>query len=780
MPVVKMPDGTLVDMPENPTPEQIGSLQKIRRESRTPAPGLNRGQNAYTDQQIEMLRATDPTIVRDALGRLTADQRNALGASIQAYNTRKRGAPSNPGPRYADDADPYASFSTRTDVDPYAAFSSRTHGENVGLDSGVSEDWQKRLKPFQLRNGQQTLQRDDGKVWVDTSKGAKVSGWVDPTSTLNEGGQLGVYTPPTMDRPAGADRENLVKKDRLILARLGMRLDKIDEAVSAYGYTPGEIAKGFSDPNGFYRKWIASNDLGLLGGFRRGVLGIDALLKRLAGDKASASLSDAKRMVSQAERNQVARGSETDSGKWYSDPVAKAGEAAPGMILSEVLLPAAGPGAAFSQRAAANAGKAHLTQFATGEGDLEDRLRSANTAAAVAPVVQGVAEKAVAPVARGLVNAVKGLWGRSITPNVSNVEGELVGNMKGRSGTVLQDDLEKQYTAARSRAAEPFNQLRTQDGTLDLQHYVNRLDRTMTELDNSGLRNKDVLIAEIKKFKEASLRGPNTWSKALDIGSDINAAISEAMAGANPDRNLARILRPLKDAHQQALDTAGAKFGTAYQEAKANWARNVVPWEDITEGGRFLQNFMKNPTPNDAMRALTMMGPDKAKIFVKQAGPEGRAALQAGLVQTVFEEAQDPISREFTPGRFLKALNDREDLYGSLFQGQDKWKMDGFRKLMQNAYFVDHFLPGKWGISASQVAQRLFTSKAGANLLLGASSLNPTSKAMNNLAANRLPTVLGVAAGQGATPDRRREDLKGWTIGDAEDLKGWTIDGVKE
>jgi len=617
--------------------------------------------------------------------------------------------------------------------------------------SNPLEPWQTRLKPYRLPNGQETNLRDDGKVWVDPSKGAKVSGWADPNSILNEGGQLGVYVPPTTDRPAGADQENLVKKDRLILSHLGMTRDKIDQAVSAYGYTPGEIAQGFSDPNGFYRKWIAHNDLGVFGGFRRGVLGIDALLKRLAGDNASASLADAKRMVSQAERNQVARGSDTDPGKWYSDPVAKVGEAAPGMILSEALLPAAAPGAAFTQRAAANSAKTGLTQFVTGEGEMEDRLKSAETAALVAPVVQGVTEKAAVPVARGLVNAVKGIWGRAVTPEVSNLEGKMVGNLKGRSGTVLQDDLEKQYTAARARAAEPFNQLRTQDGTLDLQSYVNKLDQTMTELDNSGLRNKDALIAEIKKFKEAALRGPNTWSKALDIGSDINAAISEAMAGANPDRNLARILRPLKDAHQEALDTAGARFGTAYQEAKANWARNVVPWEDATEGGRFLQNFMKSPTPNDAMRALTMMGPDKARIFVKQAGPEGRAALQAGLVQTIFEEAQDPINREFTPGRFLKALNDREDLYGLAFKGQDKWKMDGFRKLMENAYFVDHFLPGKWGISASQVAERLFTTKAGANFLLGASSMNPSSRAMGDLVSRDLPKIIGSEGGSGVS-----------------------------
>ena len=272
------------------------------------------------------------------------------------------------------------------------------------------EPWQTRLKPFNLPNGQASQQRDDGLVWVDPSKGATVTGWADPNSILNQGGKLGVYVAPTLNRPAGADQENKVAADRQLAIHLGMKPDQVDKALDAPGYTPGDLAKGLSDPNGFYRKWIAPNDLGITGGLRRGVASIDSLIAQLGGNDRGAALDDAKRLVSQSERNQVAGRAPTDPGKWYQDLPAKGAELIPATALTDGVVPGAGAGATTTQRLATTGIKAATTQYVGGQGTPQERVLPAAVAGVAAPVIQAGVEKAVVPAAKWVGSKVAGLF----------------------------------------------------------------------------------------------------------------------------------------------------------------------------------------------------------------------------------------------------------------------------------------------------------------------------------------------------------------------------------
>jgi len=252
------------------------------------------------------------------------------------------------------------------------------------------------------------------------------------------------------------------------------------------------------------------------------------------------------------------------------------------------------------------------------------------------------------------------------------------------------------------------------------------------------------------------------------MGSDINDHIANAMHGEKPDRYLARVLEGVKEGHQRALDSNGAKFGQLYTDAKKAWVENVVPWEDPKAGGRLLKQFMNNPTPDQAMSALLKAkSEDKLDIFVKRLSPDGKAALQAGLVEDVVEQSKNA-EGVVMPEKFLGALKQRQEAYNLAFSGEEKWRVDGLKKLLSDAKFTAQFFTGEWIRSipggrtlpgsafptpgAGSILQKLFTSKHGQKFLLDASALKPGSAAMNKLIESEMPKVIGIRAGAGSAP----------------------------
>jgi hypothetical protein len=227
----------------------------------------------------------------------------------------------------------------------------------------------------------------------------------------------------------------------------------------------------------------------------------------------------------------------------------------------------------------------------------------------------------------------------------------------------------------------------------------------------------------------------------------INDKLSDAMYGAGPNQDaaLARILMPIKQAHQASLDAAGGVAGDKYTAAKQLWAKLMDPWNNPSAGSKFLQNWMQKPDPNDAMKALTLMGDDKAKIFLAKAGPTGRQALQSGYAETVLNYAKDPVTGTLNPTRALTAMNARQALFGNVFDQAPELaaKWGGFRNLMLYAHRVNYVIPGKFGIGPSELAAKLFTTQTGADLLLGMSKMNPDSAAMKSFSENVFPKIFG-------------------------------------
>lgn len=353
-----------------------------------------------------------------------------------------------------------------------------------------------------------------------------------------------------------------------------------------------------------------------------------------------------------------------------------------------------------------------------------------------------VAGKVLNPIGRGVANMAKGFWGNEATPTVENVLPHYADMFKGESGDAFKLDLQHNYSKDRAVWGAPFQDLRATNGDVPLPKLEQGVDDAITKLKNSrGGIDKEAL-AKLETL-QAGLKNPDApkgWASALDVGSDLNSIVTDAKHGAVPNHNLVRIASPLKDMLEEDMDTAGKASGMAYQNAKKGWLEHVVPWEDPDKGGRFLQSFMRNPTPDDAMTALTMAGPNKAKILVSHAGPRGVQALQSGLAQTAMDEDG--------PKAMLRALNKREDIYNLVFKGEDRAKMDGYKKILQTSAYADNILPGKWGISASQMARKLFETESGTNFLLGASHLNPQGRAFGDFVIRNIPKVVGVGSAQ--------------------------------
>ena len=348
-----------------------------------------------------------------------------------------------------------------------------------------------------------------------------------------------------------------------------------------------------------------------------------------------------------------------------------------------------------------------------------------------------IATKALIPIVRGTSNMVKGMWGNAATPTVEDVLPHYANMFKGESGDAYKMDLQHNYSKDRAVWGAPFQDLRASGGVVELPKLEAGLDDTIQKLENSRGGKDEAALAKLKSL-QAGLKNPDApkdWASALDVGSDINSILSDAKHGLVPNHNLARVAGPLNHLLSEDMDEAGKASGSAYQAAKAGWKANVVPWEDPAEGGRHLQTIMRNPTPDDAMRALTMAGPNKAKILVDHASPRGIQALQSGIAETAMNED--------SPKAMLNALNKREALYNLVYKGVDKARMDGYKKILGAASFVDNVIPGKWGINASQAAQKLFETEAGQNLLLGASHLNPKSRVFGEFVTDHAAKVFG-------------------------------------
>jgi hypothetical protein len=319
---------------------------------------------------------------------------------------------------------------------------------------------------------------------------------------------------------------------------------------------------------------------------------------------------------------------------------------------------------------------------------------------------------------------------------------DIVGAFWGKSGAVAQVEMKAARTADRAAVDAAFAPLYEAGGEVGMTPYVTKIDDAIAKVRKSGFRDKESVIKELERFR-AVAEEPTDWAKAIDMGTDINDAISTIYSAPAESRNLnlARILGPLKKAHQEAMDASGGGYGEIYKQAKEVYRTRMAPWKQPTAGGRKLSRFMESAEPNDELAAMTTSRPDRARLLTERMTPKAKAATAASIVETAFEEAKDG-----GPKALLRSLGKRRAMSDAALTAEQKSQLDGFEKLVNYASAAGSAVPiGRWGVSTGEIAQKLFTSKAGSRVLLGLSA-PPTSKIYKNAIA-QLPALLGVEAG---------------------------------
>lgn len=560
-------------------------------------------------------------------------------------------------------------------------------------------DWQKQVKPIDLGNGKQSVQRSDGGVWFGPEQGnTGRPGWFDA-----QGNRLG-------DAP---------------------------------GEAPPKI--GMFEKLGYGAKEEAKNTLEAL--IQHGVQSLSSTTGGAIGEPQNVQniTQDIQGNIGQRNEAVAKLGAPAKAGQFLvgAIPATTAALTAPeveGGVLA---------------RGLSAAGQIAPVTYMTTPGTPEERAKAAAMSVPGTVLGQVVGEKIVGPISKKVIGKTYNLVSGQ-TPDVTNIRQDLLSRVSGEPADVFQSDLESQYAAARARAAQPFNALREATGNapVDLPTYGKALDDAIAREQASRAGGDKGVISLLQQLKNG-LENPNadkTFSGTMDLGSRLNALESDAMSGTSPNRQVAKTIIQLKDALNKDMDAAGSQYGDAYKNAKDVWKQEVVPFEDRAQGGKLLQQFMNSPTPDSALRALAVAkSADKVGIFVKQLSPEGKQALQAGLVDTAFNDAADPVSGKFRVDRFLKAMNDRQEAYGLTFSGEDKWRMDGLMKIMKTANAANVLIPfEKWGVGTSDILQKILTTKAGSRLLLSASDLPAGSPKLAQLAQKAVdlfPPAAGAAAG---------------------------------
>lgn len=128
-------------------------------------------------------------------------------------------------------------------------------------------NWQDRVKPLKLTNGAETVQREDGYVWQDSTKGfKKPKGW------YKWEGNRWVLGP---DEPGGQTPMRYgMQDDDAIIRNLGYDPSLIKQ--SRY-YKPGELSKNITNPNGLIATTFGSGSMTQPGAPMNGKLALQAV-----------------------------------------------------------------------------------------------------------------------------------------------------------------------------------------------------------------------------------------------------------------------------------------------------------------------------------------------------------------------------------------------------------------------------------------------------------------------------------------------------------------------
>jgi hypothetical protein len=183
--------------------------------------------------------------------------------------------------------------------------------------------------------------------------------------------------------------------------------------------------------------------------------------------------------------------------------------------------------------------------------------------------------------------------------------------------------------------------------------------------------------------------GKTTYRQLRQLRSDLGDTISDyyrgsnAVVGAKGVGSVAKVRNALdQDLDTFALQSPNPELAAAAKRADRYYKQQVVPYEDTQ-----LAKALTSDTPDEIYGKFIQRGKgDRAQKFYNALDPKGKAAVQYGMIAEAHQQALDPTTGVFSPQRFAGRLDALQDAYGVVFTGNDKWKLDGLKKVMKAAH----------------------------------------------------------------------------------------------
>lgn len=131
--------------------------------------------------------------------------------------------------------------------------------------------------------------------------------------------------------------------------------------------------------------------------------------------------------------------------------------------------------------------------------------------------------------------------------------------------------------------------------------------------------------------------------------------------------------REIGDANARANKFMKEQFGPPTgQGGMMEGKQNLVQQALKTQPDQIVKQFIKEGQA------------DKAKVFFNSLGPRGQAAVRSSLIDNAIEAGTD-VNDKINPKKVSESLFKFQDPNKVFFQGEDRWKLDGFLKLLEHA-----------------------------------------------------------------------------------------------
>lgn len=340
---------------------------------------------------------------------------------------------------------------------------------------------------------------------------------------------------------------------------------------------------------------------------------------------------------------------------------------------------------------------------------------------------------------------------------------DLVESVRPRAGLTtgqgIQQSLSNREKRLRQAAAARYNRATqsADDAGLSVDPAETRaaaqaIIKETSAIDLPENRRISALARRVGDVSKASL------GQSIQARSQLRESVDDAFSQGNRrlGRHLLRLHTAITSDIDQAAKSAGGDVYKNWRDANQYYADRVAPMLESD-----IQRAIKNNNPDQIFGAFIRGLPPGARTQKESAlaqrlynriAPEGRRAVQYGIVSEAMNKATRASDGSFNPQAFATELRRQQGNRGVFFKGQDAARVDGIQKLFRQLERASQFskdpatgarlvpiaLAGGLGaatgplgllgtIAGAKTMQALFTSKAGRNFLLAASKLPPDS-----------------------------------------------------